>query len=62
MIIDRTRMVELLYEGMSTDGAHHKQWALAQLAKLSMTAEEYKSFREWFVDDYSDDFDEGIVP
>ena len=58
MLIDRQKLIDLIYQGMQTDGAHHKQWALYQIAKMIMTEDELKSFRVWF----DDEVDEGIPP
>jgi len=56
MVDSRDKVVKALLEGLTTDGAHHKQWALE------------KAFRALCQDDYVDEaraefcWDEGIAP
>ena len=46
-------IAEFVYEGLMTDGAHHKQWYLAQIGKLIGME---------MIDEWGDPIDEGIVP
>ena len=32
--MDSTRILDLVLEGLATDGGHHKQWYLEQIAEV----------------------------
>ena len=43
-------------EGLTTDGAHHKQWYLDQILRLAATTQEYAELKD------ESDWNEGIAP
>ena len=50
---------EVIIDGLLTDGAHHKQWFLEQIAlKLGFDLSEIR--KELLAEDY--DWDDGIIP
>lgn len=59
----KTKVSHWVFDAMVTDGAHHKQWYLHQIVKNILDPQQYKSWREWFLDeDDNDTFDEGTPP
>jgi hypothetical protein len=50
-----SELAELALEGLTTDGAHHKQWYLEKMLKL-LTPNDYEKTKEEF------NWDEGIPP
>lgn len=47
---------ELCFEGLQTDGAHHKQWYLEQILKRVLGPEKYETLKDSY------DWEEGIAP
>ena len=43
------RIVFLCSEGLTTDGAHHKQWALGEILKL-VDEPKYHDYKNWLGD------------
>lgn len=43
------RIVFLCSEGLTTDGAHHKQWALGEILKL-VDEPKYHDYKRWLGD------------
>lgn len=46
---NKERIIELLTNGLQTDGAHHKQWYLNEVLKL-VDAEIAKEVEQWTAD------------
>ncbi len=45
--MDRRKLIELVKEGLATDGAHHKQWYLEQIGKeIGMDDTDFSDFEE----------------
>lgn len=52
----RIKKIELILDGLMTDGAHHKQWYLEQLLLLSLHPEDFVELKEHH------QWEEGIAP
>jgi hypothetical protein len=50
------KVVEILIQGLLTDGAQHKQWALEEALKQLASKEMYKKLKQ------SHEWDEGVAP
>lgn len=45
-----------LIEGLTTDGAHHKQWALEQVLRILLPQESFEYCKSW------KNWEDGIAP
>lgn len=50
-------MVELIIDGLQTDGGHHKQWYLEQILIELVGKKKIKEMKEYY-----GDWEEGIAP
>lgn len=53
----------LVSAAIQTDGAHHKNWYLDQIARVLINNEEaYQKYRDGHIEDDVEYYDEGIAP